>query len=183
MGRAGVRHCRRGVRGQTGVLAGPGAVPVHGFDLPLALEIRESDSDSAYANDSEVWVITEDIGEAQRELQQLPDAMAKFTRDNGLALNGAKTQVMIGCAKAKAISNVTIHVDGAEVKPCSTFELLGSHLTRGSRCTLTATSSPRRQGFEPSVLHGWRNTSHVDNCRGSWEVVSSWASWHTASPS
>jgi hypothetical protein len=97
------------------------------FDLPLALEIRESDSASAYAEDTAVWVIAEDIGEAQRELQQLADAMAKFTRDNGLALNGAKTQVMMGGAKAKAkdISNIIIHVDGAKVKQSYTFKLFG----------------------------------------------------------
>jgi uncharacterized membrane protein (UPF0136 family) len=87
----------------------------------------ESDGNSAYADDMAVWVIAEDIEEAQRELQQLADAIAKFTRDNGLGLNGAKTQVMIGSAKAKArdISDITIHVDGAEVKPINTFELFG----------------------------------------------------------
>jgi hypothetical protein len=51
--------------------------------------------------------------------------MAKFTKDNGLALNGAKTQVMIGGARDKDISNIVILVDGAEVKPGNTFELLG----------------------------------------------------------
>jgi hypothetical protein len=64
---------------------------LHVFNLPLALEIRESDGNSAYADDTAVWVITEDIKEAQRELQRLADAMAKYTRDSGLALNSAKT--------------------------------------------------------------------------------------------
>jgi predicted DNA-binding helix-hairpin-helix protein len=79
--------------------------------LPLALEIRESDGNSPYSDDTAVWVIAEDIEEAQRELQRLSDAMVKFTRDNGFALSGAKTQVMIGGAKAKDISNITIHVN------------------------------------------------------------------------
>jgi hypothetical protein len=35
--------------------------------------------------------VAEDINEAQRELQRLADAMVKYTKDNGLALNGDKT--------------------------------------------------------------------------------------------
>jgi hypothetical protein len=106
---------------------GPVLYLLHVFNLPLALEIRESDGDSAYADDTAVWVIAKDIEEAQRELQRLADVMAKLTRDNGLSLNGAKTQVMIGGAKAKArdISSITIHVNGVEVKPSNMFELLG----------------------------------------------------------
>jgi hypothetical protein len=38
---------------------------------------------NTYADDTAVWVITEDIKEAQRELQRLADAMAKYTRDSG----------------------------------------------------------------------------------------------------
>jgi hypothetical protein len=104
---------------------GPVLYLLHVFDLPLALEIRESDGESAYTNDTAVWVIAEDIEEAQRELQRLANAMAKFTKDNGLALNGAKTQVMIGGARAKDISFVVILVDGAKVRSGNTFELLG----------------------------------------------------------
>jgi hypothetical protein len=110
-----------------GSLLGPVLYLLHVFDLPLSLEIRESDGHSTYANDTAVWVIAKDIEEVQRELQRLADAMAKFTRDNGLALNGAKTQVMIGGAKAKArdIAAISINVDGAEVKPSNSFKLLG----------------------------------------------------------
>jgi hypothetical protein len=51
--------------------------------------------------------------------------MVKYTRDNDLRLNGAKTQVMIGGAKAKARDNasISIIVDGVEVKPTNYFEL------------------------------------------------------------
>jgi hypothetical protein len=52
-----------------GSLLGPVVYLLHVFNLPLALEIRESDGDSAYADDMAVWVIAEDIKEAQRELQ------------------------------------------------------------------------------------------------------------------
>jgi hypothetical protein len=104
---------------------GPVLYLLHVFDLPLALEIRESDGVSAYTNDMAVWVIAEDIEEAQRELHRLANAMAKFTKDNGLALNGAKTQAMIGGDRAKDISFVVILVDGAKVRSGNTFELLG----------------------------------------------------------
>jgi hypothetical protein len=56
---------------------------LHVSDLPLALKIRDSDGDSSYADDTAVWVVVEDHEEA-------------YTRANGLALNGAKTQVMVG---------------------------------------------------------------------------------------
>jgi hypothetical protein len=60
--------------------------------------------------------VTKDIEEAQQELQRLADAMVKYTRNNGLALNGAKTQVMIGGkAKARDNASISIIVDGAEV--------------------------------------------------------------------
>jgi hypothetical protein len=99
---------------------------LHVFDLPFALEIRESNGDSGYADYTAVWVVAEDIEEVQ-ELHRLADAMVKYTRDNGLALSSTKSQVMISSAKAKArdIASIRINVDGGEVKPSNSFELLG----------------------------------------------------------
>jgi hypothetical protein len=88
---------------------------LHVSNLPLALEIRDSDGDSSYADDTAVWVVVEDHEEA-------------YTRANGLALNGAKTQVMVG-GKGKPPPTFTVIVDGAEVKPVGTFDLLaGCHV-------------------------------------------------------
>jgi hypothetical protein len=44
-----------------------------------------------YANDTALWVIADNGEEAQPELQRLADTMSDFTKDNSLALNGAKT--------------------------------------------------------------------------------------------
>jgi hypothetical protein len=52
-----------------------------------------------------------------------------YTKANGLALNGAKTQVMVG-VKGKPPPTFTVNVDGAEVKPVGTFALLGVTFNR-----------------------------------------------------
>jgi hypothetical protein len=65
-------------------------------DLPLTLEIRESHRDSGYADNTVVWVVAEDHEEACHQLQRLVNVMVNYTKTNGLALKGSKTQVMVG---------------------------------------------------------------------------------------
>jgi hypothetical protein len=137
-----------------GSLLGPVQYLFHVSDLPLALEIRESNGDSGYADDTAVWGGAEDVKEAQRELQGLADAMAKYSRDNGPALNGAKTQVMIGGAKAKArdIASISINVEGAEVKPRNLFKLLGVTFSQKFMVSLylnTSSCCSTSRWFEP----------------------------------
>jgi hypothetical protein len=70
--------------------------------LWLKALLNQDHGDSGYADNTAVWVVAEGVQEAQQELQRLVDAMVKYSRDNGLALNGAKTQVMIrGKANAR----------------------------------------------------------------------------------
>jgi hypothetical protein len=85
---------------------GPVLYLLYVSDLPLTLEIRESDGDSGYADDTAVWVVAEDHEEARGELQRLVNVMVDYTKTNGLALNGAKTQVMVG-SKGKPTSTFT----------------------------------------------------------------------------
>jgi hypothetical protein len=107
-------------------LLGPVLYLLHVSNLPLTLETRETNGDSGYADDTAVWVVADDLEEAHGELQCLVNVMVKFTKDNGLALNGAKTHVMVGGkAKSKDVDAFTINVNGVEVKPSNSFELLG----------------------------------------------------------
>jgi hypothetical protein len=86
-----VEYCVR-----QGSLLGPVLYLLHVSDLPLTLEIRESDGDSGYADDKAVTVVAEDHEEARLELQRLVNVMVDYMKTNGLALNGSKTQAMVG---------------------------------------------------------------------------------------
>jgi hypothetical protein len=105
-----------------GSMMGPVLYLLHVSDLPLAMEIRDSNGDSGYAVDTAV--VAEDHKEAHRELQRLVNVVVAYTKANGLALNGAKTQVMV-VGKGKPSLTFAVNVDGVEVKPVGTFDLLG----------------------------------------------------------
>jgi hypothetical protein len=109
---SGVVDVEYGVRQES--LLGPVLYLLHVSDLPFALEIRDSNGDSGYANDTAVWVVAEDHEEAHQELQRLVNVVVAYTKANGLALNGAKTQVMVG-GQGKPPLTFTFHVQGAEV--------------------------------------------------------------------
>jgi hypothetical protein len=85
---SGVVDVEYGVR--QGSLLGPVLYLLHVLDLPLALEISDSDGDNGYADDTAVWVVAEDHEEAHQELQRLVNVLVAYTKANGLALNGAK---------------------------------------------------------------------------------------------
>jgi hypothetical protein len=51
-------------RVRQGSLLGPVLYLLHVSDLPLTLEIRETNRDSSYADDMAVWVVAEDLKEA-----------------------------------------------------------------------------------------------------------------------
>jgi hypothetical protein len=87
--------------------------------------LRDSDGDSAYADDTGVWVIGDNHAEVQIELQRLADELSAFTKMNGLALNGGKTQLLVGSSMKKELGSLSVIVDEADVKPSDTLKLLG----------------------------------------------------------
>jgi hypothetical protein len=91
---SGMVDVEYGVR--QGSLLGPVLYLLHVSDQPLALEIRDSDGDSVYAYNMAVLVVADDHEEAHQELQRLVQVVVAYMRANGLALNGAKTQVLVG---------------------------------------------------------------------------------------
>jgi hypothetical protein len=147
---SGMVNVEYGVR--QGSLLGPVLYLLHVSDLPLALEIRDSDGDSIYADDTAVWVVAKDHEEAPQELQRLVHVVVAYMRANGLALNGAKTQVMVG-GKGKppplppspSTSKAQRSSPGA---PLTSWE---SPLTGTSRSSHTSTPWRGSRAYKPAV--------------------------------
>jgi hypothetical protein len=73
-----------------------------------------------------VWIIGDSLAKVQSELQRLADEFSAFTKRNGLALNGGETQLLVSSSvKKEELALLSIVVDGANVKPSDTLELLG----------------------------------------------------------
>jgi hypothetical protein len=137
---------------------------LHVSDLPLALEIRESDGDSGYVDNTAVWVVAEDHEEAHRELQRLVNVMVAYTKTNGPALNRAKTLVIVG-GKGKPPSRSPS--TARRSSPSTPLTSWASHSTGTSRSGHTSTPWRGRQDSAPATWPDSHNTSHVANCYGS----------------
>jgi hypothetical protein len=77
-------------------------------------------------------------------------------------------------SKGKALLTFAIDVDGAEVKPGGTFDLLGVTFDRNFWSSHTSTPWRGSHASEPAGSHDWHNISHVANCCGSSGVTYSW---------
>ncbi|QQP56349.1 Hypothetical protein FKW44_000969 [Caligus rogercresseyi] len=88
---------------------------------------------------------------------------------NGLVLNAAKTQLMIGGnAKKKDAAGFTINVGGVEVHPSDEMSFLGSNLTSHSQQYLTKSTSLRQQKSRLHSSLGLPCTYQEENTYDSW---------------
>jgi hypothetical protein len=93
-------------------------------------------------------------------------------KNSGFGRSLAKTQVMIGGAKAKDVSNVIIIVDGAEVRPGNAFELLRVTFDQSFTLRPYLTSLLKEDRFWAGCIARLAQHLPVDNCCGSWGVDS-----------
>jgi hypothetical protein len=68
-----------------GSLLSPVLYLLHVSDLPLALEIRDINGDSVYADNTAVWVVAEDHDKAQQEVQGLVHVVVGVIFDGSCA--------------------------------------------------------------------------------------------------
>ncbi|QQP38982.1 Uncharacterized protein FKW44_019723, partial [Caligus rogercresseyi] len=84
------------------------------------------EENSSYADDFFLWAVGDSLEEVGLLLETKADAFSKYAGGNGLVLNAAKTQFMIGGkAKKKDTSAFTIRVGGVELHPSDEIEFLG----------------------------------------------------------
>jgi hypothetical protein len=77
-----------------GSILGPLLYLIHVANLPDCLGVGE-ESNSGYADDTGVWATGSSVSEVMGKLQTLADRLTAYTKGNGLALNAAKTQLLI----------------------------------------------------------------------------------------
>jgi hypothetical protein len=143
-------------------LLGPILYLLYLTDLPLSLELRKSDGDSAYADDLCLWVVADSLDKAQVvELQRLATAMANFTKNNGLALNGSKTQLLI--AGSADVGSYKIKVDGARIRLSNLLKLPGVLFDRKLTVKLNALKLAKEAHFRAAGVA--RLAHHVPRVR------------------
>jgi hypothetical protein len=106
-----------------GSILGPMLYLIHVADMPNVVGINDNEN-SGYADDTAIWATGKTVEEVVRKLNRLAQKFASYAKGNGLVLNAAKTQLMFSAAAGK-VEDILVMVDGAEISPGNTFELLG----------------------------------------------------------
>jgi hypothetical protein len=100
---------------------------IHVANLPDCLGVVE-ESNSGYADDTGVWATGSSVNEVMGKLQTLANRFTAYMKGNGLALNAAKTQLLI--KENKSTAGLEIIVAACVVKPSDTLEQLGVKFDR-----------------------------------------------------
>jgi hypothetical protein len=109
-----------------GSILGPILYLVLVADLPACIGVSETEN-SLYADDTSLWATADDVDSVVSSLQKRAAALVVYTSRNGLVLNAAKTQLLIGGARN---STYCVHVGDAVVKSSEVIELLGIRFDR-----------------------------------------------------
>jgi hypothetical protein len=77
-----------------------------------------------YADDLNVWQTGKNVEEVVRKLREKAALFVEYTRNMGLSMNAAKTQLLLS-THASYVSKVTVDLDGNTILPSNVIELLG----------------------------------------------------------
>jgi hypothetical protein len=105
-----------------GSILGPVLFLVHTADMASALGTRLN---VTYADDSTVWVVAGSLDELKAMLEDLASRFTAWAKGNGLAMNAAKTQLIVSSNAGAAGKNLVVCVDGKDIEANGVFELLG----------------------------------------------------------
>ena len=121
--RSPFRGVEYGVR--QGSILGPILYLVLVADMPDCVGIGEEDN-SGFADDTSIWAIGDSLKEVEDKLNIRAGAFTRFATSNSLVLNASKTQLLVGGnIKRGDLLNLSVIVDGTEIKPANELELLG----------------------------------------------------------
>jgi hypothetical protein len=153
--RSGLNEVKFGVR--QGSILGPILYLVLVADMPDCLGIGEEDN-SGYADDTAIWAVGRDLASVRDLLEARADAFARFASGNGLVLNAAKTQLMVGGnIKNRDIASFSVSVNGIKVGPTNEMELLGvkfdNNFTTSPHDTSVAKSARQRAALIARLAH------------------------------
>jgi hypothetical protein len=106
-----------------GSILGPILFLIHVADMCVFLDL-DGNSYVVYADDTKIWQTADTWEEVKSKLEDKSARFAVCARANGLAMNGAKTQLLV-LSNAGPAAGLTVHVDGNDIVCGHTLELLG----------------------------------------------------------
>jgi hypothetical protein len=104
-----------------GSILGPVLFNIHTADMAAALGNAPN---VTYADDSNAWAACKTLGDVKACLQTAADRFVHWAKGNGLAVNAAKTQLMVS-SNGGACDGFTVNVDGKDIEATDRFNLLG----------------------------------------------------------
>ena len=99
-------------------------------DLHEYIEVIEGCHSVTYADDTNVVVCADNMEDLKSKMEQVCDAMARFSSDNGLSLNPTKTEYMLVQRKSALAENFSMTFGGTEIQESSSIKFLGIHLSK-----------------------------------------------------